>query len=138
MRARVAGSLRRLAQNARKRKCDARQLFLAGLKPRPSKAEPGPQNLKATALRKPNGGLVWVRGAGKSKRGPSLLRRDKSSAREKRARLCPFLRQGKRDDNVNRSGKKATAKAPTLRRGGEEWGARQSKYKGNGKSKWPG
>src|ERR1700733_12085599 len=112
MRARVAGSLRRLAQNARKRKCDSRQLFLAGLKPRPSKAEPGPQNPKATALRKPNGGLVWVRGAGKSKRGPSLLRRDKSSAREKRARLWPFLRQGKRDDNVNRSRKKATARRP--------------------------
>src|SRR3984957_16133592 len=40
MRARIARILRRLAQSARKRKCDARQLFLAGLKPRPTKRNP--------------------------------------------------------------------------------------------------
>src|ERR1700722_14842219 len=72
-----------------------------------------------------------------SKRGPSLLRRDKSSARGKACAPLSLPSSGKRDDNGNRSGKMtARAKAPTLRRDGEEWGIWQDKYQGNGK--WSG
>jgi hypothetical protein len=45
-------------------------------------------------------------------------KRDPLSARQNRPRLCPFLRQGKRDDNVNRSNGKG-------------------KSDGNDNGKWP-